>query len=152
EFTVGFESELTSKWVFSARYTRKNLMNTLEDIGYVDNDYNEYYTIGNPGMGVAQAQRDAMGIVNSVKAKRLYNALELTINRRFSNNWYLSANYTLSSLKRNTSCLANSDYWDGGCADGSCADRASPGVNRFFDWATSGFTMQGTEDYGVLGT
>src|SRR5690606_10168141 len=99
EFTVGVETELSSNWVFSGRYTRKNLMNTLEDIGYVDNDYNEYYTIGNPGMGIAQTQREAMGIAKSVKAKRLYNALELTINRRYANNWYLSANYTLSSLK-----------------------------------------------------
>lgn len=152
EFTVGMETELTSKWVLSGRYTRKNLMSTLEDIGYVDNDYNEYYTIGNPGEGVSLAQRELMGIDKSVKAKRLYNAFELGITRRFANNWFFSANYTLSSLKGNTSGLANSDYWDGGCSDGSCADRASPGVNRFFDWATSGFTAQGEEDYGVLST
>jgi len=152
EITVGFETELTKSWVFNGRYTRKRLMDTIEDIGYVDNDYNEYYTIGNPGKGVALQQRIAMGIDKHVTAQRLYNAMELGITRRYANNWFFSANYTLSRLEGNTSGLANSDYWDGGCADGSCATRSSPGVNRFFDWATSGFTAQGEKDYGVLAT
>lgn len=152
EITVGFETELNSRWVLNGRYTRKKLLDTVEDIGYVDNNFNEYYTIGNPGTGVALAQRQAMGITDHVKARRDYNAFEVGITRRYANNWFVSANYTRSSLKGNTSGLANSDYWDGGCADGSCATRASPGVNRFFDWATHGFTAQGEEDYGVLGT
>ena len=152
EITVGFETELTKSWVFNGRYTRKRLIDTIEDIGYVDNDFNEYYTIGNPGKGVALEQRQAMGINKHVTAKRLYNAMELGVSRRYANNWFLSANYTLSRLEGNTSGLANSDYWDGGAADGSRADRSSPGVNRFFDWATHGFTAQGEEDYGVLGT
>lgn len=152
EITFGFESELTRSWVVNGRFTRKNLLDTIEDIGYVDNNFNEYYTIGNPGKGVALEQRIAMGIDRHVEARRLYRALELGITRRYANNWFFSANYTLSRLEGNTSGLANSDYWDGGCSDGSCATRSSPGVNRFFDWSTHGFTAQGEEDYGVLGT
>lgn len=152
EITFGYESEIKGPWVLSARFTRKRLMSTIEDIGYIDNQHNEYYTIGNPGEGVALEQRIAMGINKHVKARRLYNAFEIGLNRRYANNWFVSAYYTRSSLKGNTSGLANSDYWDGGSADGSVADRASPGVNRFFDWALHGFTAQGEEDYGVLAT
>lgn len=152
EITIGYESEIKGPWVFSARFTRKRLMSTVEDIGYIDNGWNEYYTIGNPGEGVALQQRIAMGIDKHVKAKRVYNAFELGLSRRYANNWFFSAYYTLSSLKGNTSGLANSDYWDGGASDGSIADRASPGVNRFFDWALHGFTAQGEEDYGPLAT
>lgn len=152
EITIGFESEIKGPWVFNARYTRKNLLSTMEDIGYIDNHYSEYYTIGNPGEGVALQQRIAMGIDKHVKAKRLYNAFEVGVNRRYANNWFFSANYTLSRLEGNTSGLANSDYWDGGAADGSSATRASPGVNRFFDWALHGFTALGEEDYGPLAT
>ena len=152
EITGGVETELSRNWVFSGRVTRKRLLHEIEDNGYVDNDFNEYYTIGNPGEGVAQQQREAMGLTSNVKAHRIYTAMELGINRRFSHNWFFSANYTLSSLEGNTSGLANSDYWDGGAANGSSATRASPGVNRFFDWAVIGYTMQGKEDYGKLAT
>jgi hypothetical protein len=152
EITVGYESEISGPWVISARFTRKRLMSTIEDIGYIDNGHNEYYTIGNPGQGVALQQRLDLGIEKNVEAKRLYQAFEIGLNRRFANNWFVSAYYTRSSLKGNTSGLANSDYWDGGALDGSVADRASPGVNRFFDWALHGFTAQGEEDYGPLAT
>lgn len=152
EITVGFESELSSLFVMSARFTRKNLLSGIEDIGYVDNGLNEYYTIGNPGQGVALQQRQALGITKHTEARRLYNAFEVGLTKRFSSNYYFSANYTYSRLRGNYAGLANSDYFDGGSLDGSAADRASPGVNRFFDWALNGFTAQGTDDYGPLAT
>ena len=40
---------------------------------------------------------------------RQYDALELGYNRRFSNNWFLSANYTLSRLYGNYPGLVNTD-------------------------------------------
>lgn len=152
EITVGFESQLSKLFVLSARFTRKNLLSTLEDIGSIDNGFSEYYTIGNPGEGVAQAQREAMGITKSAKAKRLYRALEIGLTRRFADNYFFNVNYTFSRLEGNTSGLANSDYWDGGSADGSSATRASPGVNRFFDWPLSGFNALGELEDGPLAT
>lgn len=152
EMTVGFEHELSSLYVISARYTNKKLLSGIEDIGYVDNGLNEYYTIGNPGEGVALQQRQDFGIVKNAKARRDYNAFEVGLTRRFANNFYFSANYTYSRLRGNYSGLANSDYFDGGTLNGAAADRSSPGVNRFFDWALNGFTAQGTDDYGPLAT
>lgn len=152
EITFGFEHELSSLFVMSARFTNKKLLSGIEDVGYVDNGLNEYYTIGNPGEGVALKQRQDFGIVKHAKARRNYNAFEVGLTRRFSNNYYFSANYTYSRLRGNYAGLANSDYFDGGALNGSAADRSSPGVNRFFDWALNGFTAQGTDDYGPLAT
>ena len=152
EMTFGVETELSRLFVLSGRFTRKRLLSGVEDIGYVDNGLNEYYTIGNPGQGIALQQRIDTGITKHTKARRLYQAFEVGLSKRFSSNYYFSVNYTLSSLKGNYAGLANSDYFDGGSLDGARADRASPGVNRFFDWALNGFTAQGTDDYGPLAT
>ncbi len=152
EFTVGFESQLSKLFVLSARFTRKNLLSTLEDIGYIDNGFSEYYTIGNPGEGVSLAQQKAQGITKFASAKRLYRALEISLTRRFADNFFFNVNYTFSRLEGNTSGLANSDYWDGGSADGSSATRSSPGVNRFFDWPLSGFNALGELESGPLAT
>ncbi len=152
EITVGLETEIWGNYVLSGRYTNKKLLSGIEDIGYVDNGLNEYYTIGNPGLGVALQQRTNFGITKHAKARRQYMAVEMGITRRFSKNYYFSANYTYSRLRGNYAGLANSDYFDGGSLDGSSATRSSPGVNRFFDWAINGFTAFGDDDYGPLAT
>ncbi|HMT08138.1 MAG TPA: carboxypeptidase regulatory-like domain-containing protein [Pyrinomonadaceae bacterium] len=152
EITVGFETELMGPFVLNSRFTQKKLINGVEDIGYIDNGFNEYYTIGNPGQGVALEQRVRLGYSKHAKARRDYNAFEIGLTKRFSSNYYFNVNYTYSRLKGNYSGLASSDYFDGGSLDGSSATRSSPGVNRFFDWAINGFTAQGTEDYGYLPT
>jgi Carboxypeptidase regulatory-like domain len=152
EITFGFETELSKLFILSGRYTNKKLLSGIEDIGYIDNGLNEYYTIGNPGKGVALKQRKDTGINKSTEARRDYNAVELGLTKRFSSNYFFSVNYTYSRLKGNYSGLASSEYFDGGSADGAAADRSSPGVNRFFDWALNGFTAFGDEDYGLLAT
>ncbi len=43
------------------------------------------------------------------KPKRQYDAMELSLNRRFASNWFAGASYTLSRLYGNYSGLANSD-------------------------------------------
>ena len=43
------------------------------------------------------------------KPKRQYDALQLSLNRRFSGSWFLGGNYTLSRLYGNYSGLASSD-------------------------------------------
>lgn len=152
EITFGFETELSKLFILSGRYTNKKLLSGIEDIGYIDNGLNEYYTIGNPGKGVALQQRITTGITKNTTARRDYNAFELGLTKRFSSNYFFSVNYTYSRLKGNYSGLASSEYFDGGTGDGADASRSSPGVNRFFDWALNGFTAFGDEDYGLLAT
>jgi len=153
EITIGFEREF--KWredgyVLGAHYTRKDVLHTIEDTG-VGQD--SYYTIGNPGEGLTESQRLAMGYAPTNKPQRVYNGVEVDITRRFTKHYYYSANYTWSRLFGNYSGLANSDYFDSGSSvNGTAATRSDPGVNRFYDWSVAGYTAHGQPDNGLLAT
>jgi hypothetical protein len=75
----------------------------------VDAAGNETYIIGNPGQGLATIQfpSGATPVGYTVPVpKRQYDALELTFNRRFANNFFWSASYVYSRLYGNYSGLA----------------------------------------------
>ncbi len=146
EFTVGTEIGLTNDLVFSGRYTRKNLDRTIEDVGFIDATGNENFYIANPGMGLV-SQPFAPGLPASPLAKRLYNAMELRVDKRFSNNYFLNASYTFSRLTGNYSGLSSSDE-----PDALGVGRSSPNVNRFFDLPFLGFNTNGEPDNGLLAT
>ena len=146
EFTVGTEYGLTSDIVIGARFTHKQLDRTIEDVGFFDANQNELFFIANPGMG-AVAEPFAPGIPASPKAERVYDALELRVDKRFSSNYYLNASYTYSRLYGNYSGLASSDE-----PDALGVGRSSPNVNRFFDLPHIGFTTDGEPDNGRLAT
>jgi hypothetical protein len=150
EINVGFETEIWKSYVLGAHYDRKDVLHAIEDTGVGED---AYYTIGNPGEGLTEAQRLKMGYAPTVKPERQYNGVEVDITKRFSNNYYFSANYTLSRLWGNYSGLANSDYFDSGSSlNGTSATRSDPGVNRFYDWSVAGYTAHGQPDNGVLAT
>ena len=106
EITVGVEKELSRIFVLSARYTRKNVASAIEDHGILGANFSENYIISNPGEGKAAELDKAAGYAKNVKPQRLYNGLEISINKRLSNNYFFSANYTLSRLYGNYSGLA----------------------------------------------
>ena len=139
EITIGIEHMLTSKIAVGARYVRKELVRTIEDVGVLDPAIGEVFFIANPGEGVAT---DILGpeFPSQPKAVRDYDGLTLTIRKNFSNNWGLNASYTYSKLYGNYSGLASSD--EGG--------RLSPNVNRFFDGLQSSFDANGNAVYGRL--
>lgn len=151
EFTVGFEQDLSAfggfaKRIFKdtvlrARYTHKQLDEAIEDVGFFDNAGNENFFIANPGRGIV-GQPFASGIPATPKAERKYDAFEVTLDKRFSNNYFFSGTYTYSRLKGNFSGLASSDE----------RGRSSPNVNRFFDLPFLGFDVNGTPDNGRLAT
>jgi len=58
------------------------------------------------------------------KPKRIYDALELSLNRRFSNGWFLGANYTYSKLWGNYPGLSDTDEISGG--GGWASDQGGP--------------------------
>jgi len=146
EFTVGSEYGLSNDWVVSGRYTRKNLDRTIEDVGFIDGAGNENFFIANPGMGLV-SQPFAPGLPASPLAKRLYNAMELRVDKRFSNSYFFNASYTYSRLTGNYSGLSSSDE-----PDALGIGRSSPNVNRFFDLPFLGFNTNGEPDNGVLAT
>jgi hypothetical protein len=107
---LGIEYQLNQTTMVGAHYVHNSLQNTIEDIGTLVNG-NETYIIGNPGRGMATLT-PTQGLTTpfpTPKPIRTYDALELTVSRRFSNRWFASANYTLSRLYGNYAGLANSD-------------------------------------------
>ncbi|MCB1025682.1 MAG: TonB-dependent receptor [Acidobacteria bacterium] len=141
ELTFTFERELSSNYLFAARYTRKNLDRAVEDAGFVTASGSEAYIIGNPGLGLIKEFYEQNGWT-PVKAKREYNALEIRLNRRFADDYYFNANYTWSRLWGNYSGLASSDE----------EGRTDPNVSRAFDAPFTEACVCGGETVGLLAT
>jgi hypothetical protein len=141
----GVDYQLTGNSVISVHYIRNDLLETIEDIGFLNAEGSEGYLIGNPGKRATAIQFPS-GLtpegMPTPRPKRQYDALELGYSRRFSNNWFFSANYTLSRLYGNYSGLASSDEIVTPTTGGSVATPqqqsgsiARPGgnVNRYWD-------------------
>jgi len=135
EFQLGFEYQLTKNSVVSARYVNKSLVNTIEDIGYLNADGDEVYITGNPGKGLVACQPgQAFPCPDfpQAEAVRDYQAIELVFNRRFADNFSVRAAYTYSKLEGNYSGLASSDEFG----------RTDPNVARYFDGLAYGYDSQ----------
>jgi hypothetical protein len=109
-FNVGVEYQLGRTSALSINYVHNNLVRTIEDIGLlVDGD--EVYLYANPGEGLATDAlvSTATAPFTIPKAKRQYDAVQLELNRRFSNNWFMSGSYVWSRLYGNYPGIASSD-------------------------------------------
>lgn len=152
EYQIGLDHQLTSVSQIGARVVHKEIVRTIEDVGLLYPGVGEVYIISNPGEGVTVS--DAY-VLPYVKPKRDYNALEITYDKRFNNNWSLRAYYTLSKLEGNYSGLANSDENNTPGnplnAAGTSA-RLSPNVSRLWDVAGSAYDQNGDAVYGRLAT
>ena len=123
-FDFGFEKTFAGNYLFRSRYAHKALLRAIEDVGILTPQGEQYY-IANPGFGYTiDPKRFPAGYPANVtpKAKRQYDAVELSVSRRFAQ-VYLNASYTISRLYGNYSGLASSDE----------NGRTSPNVNRYFD-------------------
>ncbi|MEN3339245.1 MAG: hypothetical protein V7647_2921 [Acidobacteriota bacterium] len=108
---LGVEYQLSSTTAVTVNYVHNKLTRAIEDVGSLDATGNEVYFAANPGEGVATTMF-VTGLTqpfNTPKPLRQYDGLDVTISRRFSNNWFGSANVTVSRLYGNYAGLANSD-------------------------------------------
>ena len=145
EYQLGADYALSNTTVVGFRYVNKSLDTTIEDIGYLkfnpDGTSQEEYITGNPGKGLVAG--DPPGpIPAQAEAIRDYEAMELSFNRRFVDNWSLRASYTYSSLEGNYSGLASSDEFG----------RSNPNILRYFDGLAYGYDSQGKLVSGELNT
>ncbi len=140
EFTIGLEHALSSEFVLRGRYTHKQVDVAVEDIG-VHVPGGEVYIIGNPGRGLAAQNYEQFGYL-PLEAIRDYDAVEVSLEKRFVNNYYFNASYVWSRLVGNYAGLASSDE----------SGRTSPNVNRNFDLPFIGFSGLGQPDTGRLPT
>ena len=110
-FNAGVDHQLSGNMALGVHFIHNNLGRTIEDLGALVNG-DSIYVIGNPGEGnntITPASYPATANFATPKPKRQFDALEVTLERRFSTNWFASANYTLSRLYGNYSGTANSD-------------------------------------------
>jgi len=110
-FNAGVDQQFGGTMALGIHYIHNNLGRTIEDMGALVNG-DSVYVIGNPGEGqntITPSSYPATANFATPKPKRQYDALEVSFERRFSKNWFGSANYTLSRLYGNYSGLANSD-------------------------------------------
>ena len=107
---IGFEHQLAPRTTFRVDYVRNTLNRTIEDVGVLF-EGDETYFYANPGEGIAR-ETFTTGLTDpfpTPRARRDYNAVSFSIDRRFSNNWFGSASYVYSRLYGNYAGLANSD-------------------------------------------
>jgi hypothetical protein len=103
EWTAGVEFELPNvpKASVSAKLTRRSLGRAVEDFLSVQTGN---YAIGNPGEGTYGSQLASFVKGESVptpKAIRKDTSLELTLRKRYADNWQLLASYVWSNLVGN---------------------------------------------------
>jgi hypothetical protein len=130
EFSGGLEKMLMENVSFTARFVYKHLRYMIEDVGVLVPGVGEMYYEANPGYGYTRHKTNG-GLMDPTfpetpKAKRDYYALNLSVDKRLSDNWLAGFSYTWSRLIGNTSGLGAADEYG----------RVSPYVERMFDnWA-----------------
>ncbi len=93
ELVAGGEYEVLPGAKIGLNYTHRWLSRVMEDMS---RDEAKTYFIGNPGYGIAK---------DFPKGRRIYDAVILYFDKRFSNNWLVSGSYTLAWLRGNISGL-----------------------------------------------
>ncbi len=168
---AGVEWEVQKGMVFTGRYVRNNLNRTIEDMGQIENG-SEVYNYGNPGEGrntvalsgglACPITIDGNCFVPMPKAKRTYDAMELSLGKRFGGGYLFNASYVYSRLWGNYSGLQSTDeirpatlgYAFGG-NQAFFAQTYRPGgnANRYFDLDEAVFDAHGHDGlYGRLPT
>jgi hypothetical protein len=149
---VGVEYEIKPQLVFSGRYVQNKLNRTIEDLGALDAEGNEVYSYGNPGEGkftifpssgatCTVQVGEACGF-EMPRAKRQYDAMELSLTRRFRGGWFTDFSYVYSRLWGNYAGLQSTDEirpdtlgygFSGNQVFGAAGYRPGGNANRYFD-------------------
>jgi hypothetical protein len=126
EISFGAEKKLTEDISLSVRLVQKHLIRTIEDTGVLT-PAGEFYYNTNPGFGwslpISQGGKFSDAFPACKKAKREYYGMNLSLEKRFSNNWQGGINYTLSRTAGNYGGLSSTDE----------NGRNSPNVERYYD-------------------
>ena len=142
ELVFGLDHELNPTMSLGLRYVHKWLGRTIEDVGILT-AAGEPYMIANPGYGYASAGLNKYYPQYAMPAaQRLYDAMEVRLRKRLSNNWSGEVAYTYSRLYGNYSGLANTDE----------SARTAPNVTRSFDNVFQVYNDKQQMVYGRLNT
>ena len=148
EGTLGFEYEAMPELTVGARFVYRDMPRVLEDLGNAamvlffdpSSGVNSVsYTIGNPRDGFPPTV-DGVGAFEDPIHR--YRALELTVNKRFSDNWTLLGSYRWSRLWGTYEGYYSNDML-----------QAKPGDSSLYDFPTNDptYTQIGVPLYGFRG-
>jgi hypothetical protein len=109
-WNAGVEYQVANNTVVGLNYIHTDLNRTIEDVGSLVNG-SEVYLYCNPGEGLCATAftTGATAPFANPKAMRKYDAVELSVNRRFSHNWFLGGSYVWSRLYGNYSGTVSTD-------------------------------------------
>jgi len=111
EISFGAEKKISEHLSASVRVVRKSVLRAIEDFG-VEQPEGEIWYIGNPGYGLTLNQKNGGVMPDKFpglpKAKREYAAVNLGLEKRYSDNWLAGFSYTWSHLWGNFAGLASS--------------------------------------------
>jgi hypothetical protein len=151
EFVGGFEWEALPNTTLGIRYIHRNIGRVLEDISpysAVACDFGVSaacttdYVITNPSSDTPATQVAGLQPVSFDDPKHNYNAIELTMDRRFSNNWLLLASYRYSRLRGNYEGFFREDN-----------GQSDPGITSLYDFPTNdpNYSTIGATQFGYRG-
>jgi len=125
EVSFGVEKKLMEDVSFSVRLVQKHLIRTIEDIGVATPAGEQYFNANPGGDWINEIYLENLGAEypQCPKATREYYGMNVTLEKRFRNNWQGGINYTLSRVAGNYGGLSSSDE----------SGRNSPNVERYFD-------------------
>ncbi len=148
ELSLGYQRELRDNLSFTARFLHNRILNAIEDIG-VKIGSTENFFIGNPGSDWINKKFAEAGEAGTIPEgrkcpdpKREYYSLQLSLDKKFSDNWLGGVSVNFSSLKGNFSGLASTDE----------DNRQDPNVARYFDAWFLHYDSQMRSSDGVLPT
>jgi hypothetical protein len=123
EVIVGYEHQIRPNVAVGVKAIWREYGQVIED--FVCSDQYDY-CIGNPGEGIMKEvfTYDVSRTVAAPEAKREFQGVELTLNKRFSDNWQLMASYLWSELEGN---------FDGGYAPFTNVG-ADPNISAAYDY------------------
>ena len=150
EISLGVDKKLSEDMSLSVRGVWRSLIRTIDDVGvFVPNDqggFDEVYYIANPGYGyslpMSQGGQMSDDFWPTPKAVRDYKALNISLDKRMSNNWMAGVNLTLSRLYGNYTGIVSADEVN---TMGTGYGRPDGNVTRYFDVWWMSYDQSGTQ-------
>jgi hypothetical protein len=151
EFSGGVEFEVADALNVGVRYVHRSIPRILEDyqpaplvafdLGCPGADSVEYF-IANIGPGLQRFSCAGVPTASFEDPVHNYDSIEVTANKRFSNNWALIASYRYSKLKGNFEGAFRSDN-----------GQSDPSITSLFDFPTNdpSYTSIGVPQFGYQG-
>jgi len=149
EVVAGAEFEIMPHTTFGIRYVYRNIGRVLEDVANVPVAYYDLvpgtgvdYILTNPSSSTAILPAAAFLGAAFDNATHKYNAVEFTVNRRFSDKWSALTSYRWSRLRGNFEGFYRDDN-----------GQSDPGISSLYDFPTNdpSYTGIGAARFGYKG-